>query len=109
MNRQGPDIINSMDPQSARELVEGTRILKLERGGTKGPIDEEKPVIDFAYASVVTISNIKAGEEFTKENLWVKRPGTGPIFAEDYKSLLGKKAANDIEIDKHLQLSDIEN
>lgn len=109
MNRQGPDIINSMDPQSARELVEGSRILKLERGGTKGPIDEEKPVIDFAYASVVTISNIKAGEEFTKENLWVKRPGTGPIFAEDYKSLLGKKAANDIEIDKHLQLSDIEN
>ncbi len=109
MNRQGPDIINSMDPQSARELVEGSKILKLERGGTKGPIDEEKPVIDFAYASVVTISNIKAGEAFSRENLWVKRPGTGPIFAEDYKSLLGKKAANDIEIDKHLQLSDIEN
>ena len=108
MSRQGPDIVNSMDPESALDLVEGSKILKLERGGHKGPIEEEKSVIDFAYASVVTIKEIKAGESFSKENLWVKRPGSGPIFAEDYNSILGKKAANDISIDRHLKLSDIE-
>ena len=108
MSRQGPDIVNSMDPESARDLVEGSKILKLERGGQKGPIEEERSVIDFAYASVVTIKNIKAGELFSKDNLWVKRPGTGPIFAEDYNSILGKKAANNIPTDRHLTLSDIE-
>ncbi|MDA7602387.1 N-acetylneuraminate synthase family protein [Gammaproteobacteria bacterium] len=107
MDREGPDILNSMDPSAAKELVEGSKILKQERGGIKGPIDEEKPVIDFAYASVVTIKDIKEGDIFSKENLWVKRPGTGPIFAEDYKSILGKKAANDISNDIHLKLTDI--
>jgi len=107
MKREGPDIVNSMDPASAKDLVEGAKLLKLERGGKKGPIEEEKPVIDFAYASVVTIKDIKAGELFTKKNLWVKRPGSGPIFAEDYNSILGKKAANDIPSDKHLLKSDI--
>lgn len=32
MSRQGPDIVNSMDPESALDLVEGSKILKLERG-----------------------------------------------------------------------------
>ena len=30
--------------------------------------------IDFAFATVVTIRDIKAGDSFTKENIWVKRP-----------------------------------
>ncbi len=108
MDREGPDIINSMDPLAAKELVEGSRILKEARGGTKGPIDEEKPVIDFAYASVVTIADIVAGETFSKENIWVKRPGTGPIFAKDYNDIIGKKASANIPSDTHLKLSDID-
>ena len=55
----------------------------------------------------MTIKDIKKGDVFSKENLWVKRPGTGPIFAEDYKSILGKKAAKDISNDIHLKLTDI--
>tara|TARA_A100001011_G_scaffold399606_1_gene509061 strand:+ start:1829 stop:2869 length:1041 start_codon:yes stop_codon:yes gene_type:complete len=107
MDRKGPDIINSMDPKAAKELVEGSKILKLERGGSKGPVDEEKPVINFAYASVVTIKDIKKGEIFSKDNLWVKRPGTGPLYASDFKSILGKKASKSISKDSHLKKSDI--
>jgi sialic acid synthase SpsE len=107
MNAKGPDIINSMDPEAAKELVEGAKIIKQERGGSKGPIEEEKPVIDFAFASVVTITDIKKGEVFSKENLWVKRPGTGPLFAEDFDKILGKTAANDIGADQHLKITDI--
>lgn len=107
MNAEGPDIINSMDPKAAKELVEGAKIIKQERGGNKGPIEEEKPVIDFAFASVVTIKDIKKGEVFSKENLWVKRPGTGPLFAEDFDKILGKTAANDIDADQHLKTTDI--
>ena len=56
---------------------------------------------------MVSIKNIKAGEKFSKENIWVKRPGTGPYFAKDFKNILGKKASRDISKDKHLEPEDI--
>ena len=43
-----------------------------------------------------TIAPVKKGEAFTKENIWVKRPGTGEILAKDFKKILGKKAVEDI-------------
>ena len=73
-------------------------------GGSKGAVAEEKVTIDFAYASVVTIAPIKAGEPFSAENLWVKRPGTGEFLAEDYQALLGKTATCDIEADVQLKM-----
>lgn len=109
MDRRGPDIENSMDPKAAKELVEGAKILQQERGGSKGPVEEEQPVIDFAYASVVSIADIKKGELFSQENIWVKRPGTGPFFAEDFESILDKTAARHISADKHIQPGDIDN
>lgn len=107
MTREGPDIICSMDPLAAEELIEGSEIIFHQRGGSKGAVPEEKPTIDFAFATVVSIQNIKAGQTFSKENIWVKRPGTGEILAEEYKNLLGKKATRDIEIDEHILNSDI--
>jgi N-acetylneuraminate synthase len=107
MEREGPDIINSMDPKACSELIEGTKIIKQERGGEKGPVDEEKPTIDFAYASVVTIKEIKKGEIFSYDNLWVKRPGTGPLYAEDFENILGKCATVDLSTDQHLKPEEI--
>lgn len=109
MEREGPDIICSMDPDACRELIHGSKIIQHERGGQKGPVAEEKPTIDFAYASVVTIKMIKKGELFTKDNTWVKRPGTGPILAVDFEKILGKVAIRDIQNDKQIQPEDIEN
>jgi N-acetylneuraminate synthase len=97
-----------MDPKALSELIDGAKILKQERGGEKSALKEEQATIDFAYASVVTISSIKKGETFTKENLWVKRPGTGEILAEEYKNILGKIASQDIPNDEQLKLSFIE-
>jgi sialic acid synthase SpsE len=107
MDRQGPDIENSMDPQVAKELIEGANLIKQERGGKKGPVEEEKPVIEFAYASVVSIAEIKKGEKFTTDNIWVKRPGIGPFFAEDFPALIGKVATRNIKIDSHIQKNDV--
>ena len=107
MERKGPDIENSMDPQVAKALVEGANLIKLERGGTKGPVEEEQPVINFAYASVVSIAEIIKGDKFTRENIWVKRPGTGPLYAEDFEKILGKTAARHIKNDKHINGDDI--
>ncbi len=106
MYRQGPDIVCSMDEKACRELIESSRTLHSELGGTKGPAKEEQVTMDFAFATVVTIAPIKAGEVLTKQNLWVKRPGTGSIPAERYESLLGKKARRDLPADLHLADAD---
>ena len=106
MFRSGPDIVCSMDEQRCRELIESSQKLHTELGGTKGPAKEEQVTMDFAFATVVTIAPIKAGEPLTKQNLWVKRPGTGSIPAEQYESLLGRKAARDLPADLHLQHTD---
>ena len=107
MFRKGPDIVCSMDEKACRELIESSAKLHSELGGTKGPAKEEQVTMDFAFATVVTIAPIKAGETLTKSNLWVKRPGTGSIPAEQYESLLGKKAVRDLPSDVHLSLTDV--
>ncbi|TVL09935.1 polyhydroxyalkanoate biosynthesis repressor PhaR [Shewanella algae] len=102
-DRQGPDIVCSMDANECAELIaQSSRMAKM-RGGKKEAAKEEQVTIDFAYASVVTIADIQEGEEFTRDNLWVKRPGTGDFLAEDYESLLGKIAVNDIKADVQLK------
>jgi len=108
MTREGPDIINSMDPSAAKKLILGTNTIFEQRGGSKGPVDEELPTIKFAFASIVSINNIKKGEIFSKDNLWVKRPGTGEILAEEFESILGKKANNDISSGQQLKREDIQ-
>lgn len=108
MDRPGPDIICSMDEKACKELIEGSRLLQLQRGGRKGPAEEEKVTIDFAFATICTIKPVKAGELFTKENIWVKRPGKGGILAEHYSEVLGKVAKIDLESDIQLLWNDIE-
>lgn len=108
MDRPGPDIINSMDPVGLKELIIGSREIAKMRGGEKGAAVEEQPTIDFAFATVVAIKDIEPGEEFTKDNIWVKRPGTGEILAEKYDKVLGKVATRKVSSDKHLGVDDIE-
>eukprot|EP01062_Namystynia_karyoxenos_P055140 TRINITY_DN4587_c1_g1_i1.p1 TRINITY_DN4587_c1_g1~~TRINITY_DN4587_c1_g1_i1.p1 ORF type:complete len:366 (+),score=111.87 TRINITY_DN4587_c1_g1_i1:87-1184(+) len=87
----GPDVPISIDPTELRDLVMGTKAIWDARGGQKAILKEEQPTIDFAYASVVTIAPLAPGDVLSKANLWVKRPGTGPIHARDYEGLLGRK------------------
>ena len=108
MEREGPDIVCSMDPDAASDLLNGINILYEQRGGQKGALAEEQATIDFAFSTVVSIKPIKKGEIFSKDNIWVKRPGAGEIQAEDYKDILGKKAIKDIPIDSHLSWNAIE-
>jgi sialic acid synthase SpsE len=109
MSRVGPDIVCSMDTSACKELIEGSNILALQRGGVKGPTDEEKVTIDFAFATVCSIKSIVKGEIFTADNIWVKRPGKDGILAEYYKDVLGKRALRDIAVNVQITVDDIEN
>lgn len=101
--RKGPDIICSMDEEELRDLLEAAKEIPQMFGGEKRALPEEQVTIDFAFATVVTIAPIRAGEPFTRENLWVKRPGTGEILAEQYEAILGKCAK--INLDKNVHLT----
>lgn len=108
MQRTGPDIVCSMDEENLKLLLQAAKEVPQMLGGSKKALKEEQVTIDFAFATVVAIRPIKAGETFTKENLWVKRPGTGQILAEEYESILGKKAKVAIADDTQLEWSMIQ-
>ena len=99
----GPDINISMNPAELADLIAGSRAIHSALGGTKEVLAEEQPTIDFAYACVVAIADIKPGETFTEDNIWVKRPGTGQILAVDYPRVVGQTATRLVK--KHAQLS----
>lgn len=103
----GPDVPLSIEPGELAELVRGSRAIFEAGGGLKTILVEEKPVIDFAYATVVSIAPISEGEPFTLDNTWVKRPGTGPLLAGRLDEVLGKRAAADIPAHVHIKSEDI--
>lgn len=108
MERTGPDIICSMDENALRELIVARDTVPCMLGGVKKAIPEEQVTIDFAFATVVSIKNIKKGEVFSYENIWVKRPGTGAIKAEQFEKIIGCRATQDIVIDTHIECGMIE-
>ncbi len=105
--REGPDISSSMDTIALNQLIQGSNEIYLSRGGEKGPVDEESGTIAFAFASVVSIKEIKRGEKITLDNIWLKRPGGGDYGAKEFHSLIGKTAQKDIPNDQQITKNDI--
>lgn len=104
----GPDVPLSIEPHELAELVRGSRAIWEARGGRKGILPEEQPVIDFAYATAVTVKPIARGETFTPENAWAKRPGTGPIHAREMEArVFGRRAARDLKADVQIAWDDV--
>jgi N-acetylneuraminate synthase len=104
----GPDVPISIGPAELHDLIVGTRAIYEALGGSKSILQEEQPTIDFAYACVVTTAEIAAGQPLTRENTWVKRPGTGEIKAAYYESVLGRCAKHRIASDSQVAWSDLD-
>jgi sialic acid synthase SpsE len=104
----GPDVSISLDPEELRNMIVGSRAIWEARGGKKTILKEEQPTIDFAYACVVAIQDIHKGDHFTKENIWVKRPGTGEIRAAHFDDVLHKVAGAHIKEGTQLQWNHIQ-
>ena len=103
----GPDIQVSIDPNDLKDLLIGSTAIHQSIGGHKSILKDEKPTINFAYSCVVSITDIKKDEIFTAKNIWVKRPGTGKIPANQFYKIIGKKASNSIKSNVHLSWNDI--
>jgi len=106
-SRKGPDIINSMNHKELKDLISSSEEIFEMRKGKKGIVNLEKSVSKFAFATIVSIKDIKKGEILNYKNIWAKRPGTGEILAADYNKIIGKRAKTNIRKDSHLKLSNI--
>ena len=102
MDREGPDVICSMDKAALSDLLAAADEVSQMLGGEKGPLKEESVTSNFAFATVVSTNQIYKGEKFTQENVWVKRPGTGDISAENLNDVIGKCAQVDIAPDTQI-------
>jgi sialic acid synthase SpsE len=104
----GPDISISIEPDELSEMARGSRAIWEAMNGSKEIQLQEKPVIDFAYACVVTIDRVKKNEPFSLKNIWVKRPGTGDFPAKDLYRILKKRAKKDLPAGVQVKREDVE-
>ena len=104
---RGPDVVCSCDIRDLKDLIKNSKRIFAQIQGTKNLLKEEKITRNFAFASVVTIRNIKKGEIFSSKNLWVKRPATGDFKASELKKLFGKKSTRNLINNVQLKKKDV--
>jgi N,N'-diacetyllegionaminate synthase len=99
-NMEGPDHKASLEPGEFAIMVQAIRNIEKALGiGEKKPSPSEIKNMPIVRKSIVAQRNIKKGEMFTKDNLAVKRPGTG-ISPMKWFEVLGTTAARDFAEDE---------
>ena len=109
-NAEGPDHASSIEPKELKHLVEGSNAIFEANGDEKKIFEEEKQILAWARESVVSEKDIKVGDKFSLDNVWVKRPSpkSGCIPAKDLKKIIGKVAKNNIKKDTQIKWEDIQ-
>ena len=110
-NLPGPDHKASLEPDELKELVRRIRAGDLPEATPevlgspeKKPTEAEKSIAEVARKSVVARHDIPAGHTITRDDLIIKRPGTG-IRPEDIDKIVGKEAKEGIKKDTLLAWS----
>jgi len=92
----GVDSAFSMEPYEMKLLVEDTHRAWQALGKVcYGAVEKERTSATFRR-SIYVVENVMRGEEFTKKNIRVIRPGAG-LSPKYYEILIGKKASCDIK------------
>ena len=101
-NLEGPDHISSLTPKELKEMVSSIRNLEMIMGNyEKKPTKSELKNMPIARKSIVALKDIKAGQNFTDENIGIKRPGTG-LSPIKFWDILGTKSKRTYKPDEEL-------
>ena len=101
---KGPDHAASLEPHELKQMIFSIRNIEKSLGdGEKKPSKSEELNIGVVRKSVIASKSIKAGENFTIDNLGVKRPGTG-ISPMQWDELLGLQASKDFKVDELISI-----
>ena len=103
-NLAGPDHKASLEPDEFAAMVRAIRNIEQAMGdGIKRPSPSESKNKSIARKSLVAARSIKAGEQFTPENLTAKRPGTG-VSPMRWDKAMGRTATRDYDADEMIEL-----
>ncbi len=101
---KGPDHKASIDPKEFKTMVASIRNITQALGdGKKKVTKSECKNLDIARPSIVAACFIKKGDKFNKNNLAIKRPGTG-ISPMHWNKVLKKKAKKNFVKDQIISL-----
>ena len=99
---EGNDHYHAMNPRDVRTFRQNAELLSTTTGSPrKAPIDVEEDSRRYARRSLVAAREINEGEKITREDILIKRPGTGipPAMIE---VVTGRIARRQIEADELL-------
>ena len=101
---EGPDHVASLEPFELTEMIRCIRNVDLAMGdGDKQITASEEKNIVIARKSILAAYDIEEGEEFTNENMNVKRPGSG-INPMRWNEVIGKKAKRKFSKDEFIEI-----
>lgn len=103
-NMPGPDHKASLEPDELKAMIKAIRNVEQALGdGIKRPSASEAKNMQVARKSIVAARAIRAGELYSKENIAIKRPGTG-LSPMQWDGVLGRKASRDFATDELIEL-----
>ena len=106
----GPDVMASVTPVELRQLVEGVRFVERMRAA---PVDRTEPLAvaaplrEIFMKSIVASRDLPAGTLLRREDLALKKPGTG-LPAAKLGDIVGRRLARPLARDTLLAPADIE-
>lgn len=102
-NLPGPDHKASLEPKMFGAMVRAIRNIEKSLGsGIKQPSPSEMKNIDIVRKSIVAAKPIRAGEQFTIDNLTTKRPGTG-ISPMNWERIIGRISSRNYKEDEAIE------
>lgn len=103
----GPDHWFSEEPEELRKWVSDIRIAdKMLGSGKLVPTQKEMESRTEFHRSITAACDIKQGEQFTENNLCMRRPGDG-LPGNVWDKVIGKHSNKDIKKNSQLTLEDV--
>lgn len=92
----GPDSAFSLEPYEFKAMVEAVRITEKAIGKVNYGVTEQENASRVFRRSLFIVKDVKAGEQFTTENVRSIRPGHG-LHTRNFDIIIGRKARQDIK------------
>jgi N,N'-diacetyllegionaminate synthase len=106
----GPDVVASITTAELRQLVDGVRFIErmqshpVDKDAVAGTMGELRAMFT---KSVVARRPLEAGATLTRDNVTVKKPGTG-IPAARLAEIIGRRLTRNVEADHVIREDDLE-
>ena len=92
----GPDSAFSLEPIEFRAMVEAVRSAEKSLGNVSYQMTQKEEASRFYRRSLFVVSDMQAGDEFTRDNVRSIRPGHG-MPVKELPRILGRKAKEPIQ------------